>query len=138
MVAISAEQIIPGQAIPSVEAAPPVTTFNWPLVFIAWLLLGAIGIGKAIWMADSTPLIGDTDDAMRLTTVRDLLAGQSWWDHIQHRLNAPYGAEIHWSHLVDAAEGGLILLLKPFAGGMAETIAVYVWPLLLLLALLVL
>ncbi|MEO8882312.1 MAG: hypothetical protein ABI377_02675, partial [Devosia sp.] len=97
-----------------------------------------IGIGKAIWTAGSTPLIGDTDDAMRLTTVRDLLAGQNWWDHIQHRLNAPYGAEIHWSHLVDAAEGGLILLLKPFAGSMAETIALYVWPLLLLLALLVL
>src|SRR5665213_4309955 len=141
MVAISTERSSLRQGIfddAGPSAANRAEKFNWPLVFIAWLVLAAIGIGKAIWTAGSTPLIGDTDDAMRLTTVRDLLAGQNWWDHIQHRLNAPYGAEIHWSHLVDAAEGGLILLLKPFAGSMAETIALYVWPLLLLLALLVL
>jgi len=141
MVAISTERSPLRQGIFD-EAGPSAATraekFNWPLVFIVWLVFAAIGVGKAIWTSTSTPLIGDTDDAMRLTTVRDLLAGQNWWDHIQHRLNAPYGAEIHWSHLVDAAEGGVILLLKPFAGGMAETIALYGWPLLLLLALLIL
>jgi len=141
MVATSAERSTLRQD--TLDAAgPPATAstekFNWPLIFIVWLLFAAIGIGKAIWTSGSMPLLADTDDAMRLTTVNDLLAGQAWWDHIQHRLNAPYGAEIHWSHLVDAAEGGVILLLKPFAGGMAETIAVYVWPLLLLLALLTL
>src|SRR6185312_1306762 len=83
----------------------------------------------------TTPLVNDTDDAMRLVTVRDLLAGQDWWDHLQHRLDTPFGAEIHWSHLIDAAIGGLMLLLRPLAGSNAQTIALYAWPLLLLLAL---
>src|ERR1700751_5814482 len=30
-----------------------------------------------------------TDDAMRLVEVRDLLAGQSWFDLTQHRLDPP-------------------------------------------------
>jgi len=97
------------------------------------------GIGKAILTAAAHRCSPTTDDAMRLTTVRDLLAGQGWWDHIQHRLNAPYGAEIHWSHLVDAAEGGVMPAAETgFAGGMAETIAVYAGRCCLLLALLVL
>jgi hypothetical protein len=32
-----------------------------------------------------------TDDAMRLVEVRDLLAGQSWFDLTQHRLDPPQG-----------------------------------------------
>lgn len=112
--------------------------FSWPLVFLIFALVAAIAIAKALITAGNTPLLNDTDDAMRLVTVRDLLAGQNWYDHIQHRLNTPFGAEIHWSHLVDAAVGGLILLFRPLAGSFAETIAVYAWPLLLLLALLTL
>jgi hypothetical protein len=113
-------------------------TFDWPVVLIAFVVIAGFLVAKAVFSAATTPLILDTDDAMRLVTVRDLLAGQNWFDHLQYRLNTPFTAEIHWSHLVDAAIGGVILLLRPFAGGMAETIAVYVWPLLLLLALLTL
>ncbi|HTJ56603.1 MAG TPA: hypothetical protein VL418_03440 [Devosiaceae bacterium] len=118
---------------PKVAAAE---RLDWPLVFVAFLVTAAVVIAKALLSAKTTPLIYDTDDAMRLVTVRDLLGGQNWFDHIQHRLNAPFGAEIHWSHLVDAGIAAVILLLRPFAGGMTETIAVYIWPLLLLLALL--
>ncbi len=112
--------------------------FDWRLVGIVYLLSVAIGVARALLTAGTVPLVNDTDDAMRLVTVRDLLAGQGWWDHIQHRLDAPWGAEIHWSHLIDAGIGGLILLLRPLAGSGAETLAVYLWPLLLLLPLLLL
>src|SRR5215467_4071610 len=42
-----------------------------------------------------------TDDAMRLVEVRDLLAGQSWFDLVQHRLAPPDGVNMHWSRLID-------------------------------------
>src|SRR5471030_1731840 len=51
-----------------------------------------------------------TDDAMRLTEVRDLLAGQSWFDLTQWRMNAPFGLPMHWSRLIDAPIASLILL----------------------------
>jgi hypothetical protein len=38
-----------------------------------------------------------TDDAMRLVEVRDLLAGQAWFDLTQHRLDPPQGSLMHWS-----------------------------------------
>lgn len=112
--------------------------FSWPLVLLVFVLMAVGLIAKAIFNTGKVPLINDTDDAMRMVTVRDLLAGQNWLDHTQYRLNTPFGADIHWSHLVDAGIGGVILLLRPFFGPMAETVAVYVWPLLLLLALLTL
>ena len=42
-----------------------------------------------------------TDDAMRLVQVRDLLAGQGWFDLTQYRLNPPDGVAMHWSRLID-------------------------------------
>ena len=116
----------------------PAEGFDWRLVLIAFVVIAAIAVGKTIVQSSTHPLLADTDDAMRMVTVRDLLAGQDWYDHLQHRLNAPFGAEIHWSHLVDAAIGGLVLLCGPLAGRMAETLAACAWPLLLLLGLLVL
>jgi hypothetical protein len=112
--------------------------FDWPLVVICFVLLAGIAVLRAWLTAKSTPLLDDTDDAMRLQTVRDLIAGQGWWDHVQHRLNAPFGAEIHWWHAIDAAIAGIILVLRPFAGTGAETLALYLWPMLLLFLLLAL
>ena len=51
----------------------------------------------------------DTDSAMRLAGVRDLLHGQAWFDTSQHRLNTPYGLSMHWSRLVDAPLALLML-----------------------------
>ena len=75
--------------------------------------------------------LGDTDDNMRIMQVRALLHGQGWYDLRQYRLNPPYGANIHWSRLVDLPIAGLILGLRPFLGGAAaERWAVAVAPLL--------
>src|SRR3954452_10051541 len=81
--------------------------------------------------------LGDTDDNMRIMQVRALLHGQDWFDLRQYRLNPPYGANIHWSRLVDLPIAGLILGLRPFLGGAgAERWAVAIAPLLPYLVLL--
>src|SRR5262245_28001831 len=76
-----------------------------------------------------------TDDAMRLVEVRDLLAGQSWFDLTQHRLDPPSGSPMHWSRLIDVPLAALMLLLRPLIGAVAAEKAMLVlWPTLLLAA----
>lgn len=73
----------------------------------------------------------DNDDAMRLVEVRDLLAGQGWFDHMQYRLGLAGGASMHWSRLVDAPIGALVMFFSLFVPAhQAEVAAVFVWPLL--------
>lgn len=50
--------------------------------------------------------LGDPDDAVRLSMVRDLLHGKGWFDEKVDRLQPPLGVYMHWSRLVD---GGLAL-----------------------------
>ena len=72
-----------------------------------------------------------TDDAMRLVQVRDLLAGQGWFDLFQHRLDPP-GTSMHWSRLIDAPLAAMIWILRPIAGQHgAEAITLVAWPTLL-------
>jgi hypothetical protein len=77
----------------------------------------------AVWLTRGGITL-DTDSAMRLAQVRDLLSGQGWYDTVQHRMNTPYGLSMHWSRLVD---GPLALLML-----VSERFAVTAWPLLLL------
>ena len=103
---------------------------DWRLL-AAFFLVAAIGlILRSIY--GGMPLVNDTDDAMRLVEVRDFLNGQGWYDLTQHRLDAPYGASMHWSRLIDAPIAGLILLFRPFVGASAETAAAYAYPLIML------
>src|SRR5436190_11293532 len=75
--------------------------------------------------------LGDTDDNMRMMQVRGLLNGQGWFDLRQHRMNPPFGANIHWSRLVDLPIAGLILFLRPLiSNAAAERWAVGLAPLL--------
>lgn len=86
----------------------------WSFV-IPWLCTCAIMLG----VLGTNVVVGffhDPDDTMRLLQVRDLLAGQSWFDVTQYRLNAPDGAPMHWSRLVDIPLAATILLLRPFLG----------------------
>lgn len=104
---------------------------DWKLFAIVYAVVVAAFVSRAILNADTIPLIADTDDAMRLVVVRDLLAGQGWYDNIQYRLNAPFGAELHWSRLADLPVAGLVLLFTPILGAAAaEIAAAYVLPLL--------
>lgn len=75
--------------------------------------------------------MGDPDDQMRLLQIRDWLAGQSWWDITQYRMNLPGGGQMHWSRLVDVPFAAVMLTLKPIFGmKLAEHIAVALVPLL--------
>jgi hypothetical protein len=75
-----------------------------------------------------------TDDAMRLVEVRDWIGGQGWFDLFQHRLDPP-GTSMHWSRVVDVPLAALILLLRPLIGTHgAETVTLFLWPLLLFAA----
>lgn len=75
--------------------------------------------------------LGDTDDALRLVIVRDLMAGRHWFDTHIERLQPPAGLDMHWSRLLDGAMAlvyGAFGLLLP--GDAAELMFRLVWPLL--------
>ncbi|MBO6717062.1 MAG: GtrA family protein [Rhizobiaceae bacterium] len=76
---------------------------------------------------------GDNDSLTRLVQVRDLLAGQAWFDLHQYRMGAGDGLLMHWSRLVDAPIAAIMLVSNAFGAGpeLAETIARIVWPMLL-------
>ncbi|MEY4238409.1 MAG: hypothetical protein RL339_1010 [Pseudomonadota bacterium] len=79
-----------------------------------------LGLVLAIWVLWAVvrlallPLSGyqlpDPDDYMRLAQVRDLLAGQAWFDVTQYCMGLPEGASMHWSRLIDLPLAALILL----------------------------
>jgi hypothetical protein len=85
---------------------------------------GTILLG--IWLVSSVLLLvlgreailnwrfGDPDDQMRVVQIRDWLAGQSWWDITQYRMNPPDGGPMHWSRLVDIPIAAVILLFSLF------------------------
>jgi hypothetical protein len=104
---------------------------RWKLVvFVLWLLVCAWFLYQK-WTDIRYFGLGDTDDNMRMMQVRGLLHGQGWFDLRNYRMNPPFGANIHWSRLVDLPIAGLILGLRPFLGGPgAERWAVAIAPML--------
>ncbi|HEY2049962.1 MAG TPA: hypothetical protein VGH03_11495 [Caulobacteraceae bacterium] len=92
----------------------------------------AFGLGLLLALKlDVRSHLGDTDDAMRLVMVRDLLAGRGWYDQWISRLNPPAGLYMHWSRLVDGGIASLISILRLFATPVtAEWLARVIWPLL--------
>ncbi len=74
------------------------------------------------------------DDIMRLTLVRDWLAGQDWYDMTQYRLLPPEGVSFHWSRFIDVGIAAIILPLSLiFQMDTAEQIAVTIWPTLIMI-----
>ena len=102
-------------------------------VVIVWVLLcGLMFAAKAHSLFMHR--FPDPDDALRLVQVRDLIAGQGWFDVHQYRIAAPEGVPMHWSRLVDIPLAALILALRPLLGQpLAETVTCIVVPLLTLL-----
>src|SRR4051794_2287607 len=88
------------------------------VVVITWLAICAWFLVQK-WPDIRWFRLPDTDDNMRIMQVRALLHGQDWFDLRNYRMNPPYGANIHWSRLVDLPIAGLILGLRPFVGGAA-------------------
>ncbi|ANY19174.1 hypothetical protein A6F68_00643 [Tsuneonella dongtanensis] len=100
-------------------------------VVLAWAMISALLLvtNLAAILAYRFP---DPDDTLRLIQVRDLIAGQSWFDVTQYRIDAANGGvAMHWSRLVDLPIAALILLLKGMVGpDAAEMTALIAIPLL--------
>ena len=75
----------------------------------------------------------DNDSLLRLVEVRDLIAGQGWFDLQQYRMGLDGGFPMHWSRLVDAAIAAIMLAVSAATGSTAsgEVAALIAWPLLL-------
>lgn len=104
---------------------------NQPLIGAILATLVAVVIQQATAQG---PFELIADDGMRLVQIRDWLGGQGWFDMSQYRLGIDGGTAMHWSRLVDAPIGAIILIAGSVTGdaALAETIAAYVWPALLL------
>ncbi|GAB4357951.1 MAG: hypothetical protein Kow0026_18590 [Oricola sp.] len=76
------------------------------------------------------PGIPNSDDLARLVEVRDLLAGQGWFDLAQYRLGLAGGTPMHWSRLVDAPIAAIVAAAGWVTGdrALAEWIARVAWP----------
>lgn len=101
------------------------------LVLAAVVVTALIATILCLALPDLSRSLGDSDDALRLVLVRDLLHGRGWWDQHVDRLQPPIGVWMQWSRLID---GGLALtdwtfslILGPAEG---ERLARIVWPLL--------
>ncbi|MBV8838026.1 MAG: hypothetical protein JO000_15940 [Alphaproteobacteria bacterium] len=97
------------------------------LVGLAWALI-VLQLLAQHW-ADTAVNLLDTDDAMRLTQLRDWLGGQSWYDLHQWRVTPGYVS--HWSRLIDVGLAGTLWFCALFFdGALAERLMRTVWPML--------
>lgn len=86
--------------------------FGYALI---WLLLA--GLLLFLSRDNVATLSGwDPDDQLRLVQLRDFLAGQSWLDSTQYRLNTPDGGPMHWSRLIELPLAAIVLALRPLIG----------------------
>ncbi len=100
------------------------------LQVLALYALVAIALVLVVSLPFATDYVGaDNDDTMRLVVVRDLLAGQSWFDTTQYRLGLAGGTLMHWSRFIDLPIANLISFFSLFTDArQAEAIALAVWP----------
>jgi hypothetical protein len=101
-----------------------------PRVALAWLAV-ALLLLVTNFAGIAERRFPDPDDTLRLVQVRDLIAGQGWFDLHQHRVDALHGGvPMHWSRLVDIPLALVMLLVRPLAGQpIAEMVALIAVPL---------
>ncbi|MEP9386948.1 GtrA family protein [Mesorhizobium sp. KR9-304] len=93
----------------------------------AMLLVAAVAAAGGFQSLDGT---ADNDSLLRLVEVRDLIAGQGWFDLHQYRMGTGGGLLMHWSRLVDAPIAAIVLAVAAVTGSQAvgEIAALVVWP----------
>ncbi len=116
-----------------VKTGPPTDTLTTRHILVLWCAVSALLLAVNS-VAIAKFKFPDPDDVLRLLQVRDWIAGQSWFDVTQYRINPPEGAPMHWSRIVDIPIAAVILIFKPFFGqSVSEIIALTAIPLLTLL-----
>jgi hypothetical protein len=102
-------------------------------ILLAWLTV------SVLLLLFAAPNILDnrlprSDDALRLAQVRDLMAGQGWYDLHQYRMTPPGGTLMPLSRLLDAPIAAMIWALSLFMEQpLAERVAMVLAPLFALL-----
>ena len=122
------EAVLAQPPVSRTEEGPAPAHFNWRVgLLYGFGLVLLLLVQQALYGTDFVG--GDNDDVMRLVEVRDLAAGQGWYDMMQYRLGMAGGVLMHWSRFVDLP---IFLLVKFFglfiAPPLAEAMAVMVWP----------
>jgi hypothetical protein len=109
------------------QGRPTAGPLLWSLAATVFLCLFAFA-GRAP-LAD---WLGDPDDALRLVSVRELIAGAPWFDTTLPRVGAPDPLVSHWSRLVDLPLAAMVMALTPLLGAeTAELVTRAAWPVLL-------
>jgi hypothetical protein len=108
-------------------------------VGLVWLLVAVIFVAVK-WPAIAALQLPDADDSLRLVQLRDLIAGQGWFDLHQYRIDPVNGGVLmHWSRLVDAPLWLVQSALSPLLGpALAERATLVIVPLITLAAALLL
>jgi len=104
----------------------------WASVLGVAALIGLALFLRALVLGDNAPLFVDSDDAMHMVTAQSLAHGQPWFDTTSYRENAPYGAPMHFSRLIDAPLAGLMLVLQPMFGVGAGDLTAQLYPVFLI------
>ncbi|HEY5009104.1 MAG TPA: hypothetical protein VII42_13955 [Caulobacteraceae bacterium] len=109
----------------------PDLTSNRRLILLGVVLAIGVCVVLAITEGQIGKTLGDTDDAMRLVMVRDLLHGRGWYDQLVTRLQPPQVVYMHWSRLLDGALAACLWLAEQVTSvANAEFAVRFVWPLL--------
>ncbi len=105
-----------------------IATGLWLVVLVTLLAAGLTPL--------TTGVLAGSDDYMRFVRVFAWLDGAGWYDQVIDRLNAPQGAVVPWSRLVDLPLAAIVAALSPLVGRVeAAMIAATLLPALLLLGL---
>ncbi|TPL80199.1 GtrA family protein [Mesorhizobium sp. B2-3-14] len=118
-------------AMPSKDTARP----SWRADMLAALLAALVPL--TVFAVTGFPQLanpaGDNDSLLQLVEVRDLLAGQGWFDLHQYRMGLDGGFVMHWSRLLDAPLALGVLAVSALTGNvaLAEQVVQVAWPALL-------
>jgi len=108
---------------------------TWKSDLALALLAALLALAAEAWagFGSLTNAGGDNDNLLRLVEVRDLLAGQGWFDLHQYRMGLEGGFVMHWSRLVDAPIAAIVLAASALTGSrpLGEDVAQVLWPALL-------
>jgi hypothetical protein len=121
-----------------VTTATTTTRFNLRTAFFASLVvLVLVSIPVLVQIGQvANYLDADQDSNMRMQQVRDLLAGQGWYDLTLYRYGIDGGTVMHWSRLADMGPAALIWLFSHFMSPQqSETAMTIVYPTLLVVPL---
>jgi hypothetical protein len=101
---------------------------------LAILALFGLMITVRVLQGEPLPLESDSDSNMRLQQVRDLLAGQNWYDLVLRRFGLGEGTNMHWSRLADLGPAALLWFFSQFLSAPHSELAMTItYPLLLVI-----